>query len=193
MQVPQLRINQTHGQIGMNHHRPHLDIKQHNADLSIKQEHVATLQISQKAAKLSIDQSEAFADANLKGPLRSSNEFIAKTKQNVMQFIAKKSREGDQMMKIENGGGVIASIAAQNSHLYPPLDFNYDTMPKPMRVNIQFQPNDVDIRVNRIEPDIQVTKNDPTIQHRPWQIDTYMTQKQSISFQAVGLEVNRQL
>ncbi len=192
MQVPHLQISSAHGQIGMNHHRPHIEIQQHDADLTIKQEHVATLQISQKAAKLSIDQTEAFADANLKGPLRSSNEFITKAKQNIMQYISKKSREGDQLMGIENGGEMIPRVAAQNSQLFPPVEVNMVQMPRPFQVKIHFEPNDLEIRVHKIEPDINVTKREPTIQHRPWQVNTYMRQKESITFEAVGVQVNQQ-
>lgn len=193
MQLPHLDITSVHGHIGMKSQRPHIQIKQHNADLSIKQEHVATLKISQKAAKLFIDQTEAFADANLKGPLRSSDEFVANTKQKVMAYISKQAGQGDQLMKIENGGSVIPGLAKQDSELYPEKQLNIALMPRPFQVKFQVEPSDVEITVNRTEPEINVTRREPTIQHRRWETDVYVKQKNSISFQIVNHQVNRQL
>lgn len=195
MQVPSLHIQSTHGKIGLQSQRPHIQIQQHHAEFSIHQEHVDTLKISTRAGKMFIDQTEAFADANLKGGLRSSKEFLAKTNQKVSQYIQKKAHEGNQFMRIERSGGggaVIARIATQNSELYPERQAALTQMPRPFQVKFQFEPTQVNIQARRSEPNIHVNKREPTIQLPKWQVDAYVRQKNEINIQVVGLQLNQQ-
>lgn len=192
MQTPYLQMQSTLGQIGLQSNRPPLQIKQPNADLTIKQEHVDTLKISTKASKLLIDQTEAFADAHLKDPIRSANEYYQKTKSKVAEYISKTVSQGMQLLKIENGGNVFPQLAAANSQLNPERQFQLKSMPNALRVKINYQPGELNIQVNRSEPDIQVKKNDPIISIPKWQTDAYIRQKNNLNIQAVGLSVNIQ-
>lgn len=192
MQLPYLQISSVDGQIGMKAHRPPLEIKQPNADLSIKQDHFTTVQISHTASQLLIDQKEAFADANLKGPLRSSNEFISKIKQKVMEYISRTSSQGDQMMRIENGTEIFPRLAAQNSQLYPDRELNITSMPRPFQVKFQYTPSQVSFDVKNSQPEINVRRNEPKISIPKWQTDTYVRQKNNLNIQAIGLQVNLQ-
>ena len=192
MQVPQLQISQTHGQIGMNHHRPQIQIQQHDPAFTIKQEH-ATIQINQQSGQLSIDQREAFASANSKHIYRLIEEWGAKAMNHARQMTAKYAQEGDQMMRIENGGDVIPRIAERNSDLLPTKEFNVVQMPRPFSVKVNYQPGQLSVNATGGMADVQVQKRDPTIQHQPWQTDAYIRQKNNIQFQAVGVNVNRGL
>lgn len=192
MELPSIQIQSVHGKIGLQSQRPPLQIKQPNADLSIHQEHVDTLKISRKASKLSIDQTEAFADAHLKGGLRSFKEFLAKTEQKVSQYMQKKASEANQLLRIENGGDVIPGIAAQNSELYPRRELNVAQMPKPFQVKVDYQPSELEFQVSRSEPEISVTRREPMINIPKWQTDAYVRQKNQINIQVVGLQVNQQ-
>lgn len=193
MQVPYLQMSSVHGKIGLQQQRPPMQIKQPSADLTIKQEHVDHFKISKRPAKLTIDQTEAFADANLKGPLRSSNEFIAKTKQKVAQYISKTVQQGDQLQKIENGGGSakLAHISKANAEIFTQRSFGYGTMPRnAFQVKFHYQPSEISLNITSSMPDIQVRKNDPNISIPKWQTNAYVEQKNNLTIQAVGLQVN---
>ncbi|MCT8140148.1 hypothetical protein H1D32_22090 [Anaerobacillus sp. CMMVII] len=192
MQLPTIAIQSVRGQTGMHSQRPHIEIKQASAVLSINQEH-ASIQMNTQPAKLSIDQTQAFASANLKHVYQLNKEFAAKAMSNASQVTAKYAREGDQLMKIENGGNVIPHLAKVNSVLFPEKQATVGQMPGPFQVKIHFQPSKTSVQVKGGIADIQVQRHEPTIQHRPWQTNIYLQQKQSISFQAVGVQVNQQL
>ncbi|WP_017726242.1 DUF6470 family protein, partial [Halalkalibacterium ligniniphilum] len=150
-------------------------------------------QISRRASKLYIDQTAAFADANLKTPLRMANDFWAKSEQAVNEHIAKKRQQGDQMMKIENGFGAFAHIAKTDSEK-PMRKAVIAYMPSSaFQVKFDYDPGELSFSVPDYHTDIRVTRNEPEIQIPKWQIDTYLRQKESISFQAVGALVNRGL
>ncbi|NEU30258.1 hypothetical protein GN156_05615 [bacterium LRH843] len=190
MNVPSIRIQSTDAQIGLRMNRPDMRIKQQNADLQIRQQHVGLIEISKTASKLHIDQTEAFADANLKSPLRMANEFWQKTTNEVMQYIAKTAQDGNQMLKIENGSGAIQRIAKANSER-PPLQATFGYMPRSMsQVKFNYEPSKITMKAPYKEPDITVNLRPPQIEIPKWQTEAYMRQKNGISFEAVGGKVN---
>ncbi|MFN7252522.1 MAG: DUF6470 family protein [Anaerobacillus sp.] len=193
MQVPYIQMNSVLGQIGLQPNRPQMQINQRNAELSIHQDH-STMSISTRASKLYIDQTEAFADAHLKGPLRSSNEFISKAEGKVAQYIAKTAQQGDMMMRIENGFGAIPRIAEINSELYPEKELNVGFLPRSTsQVKFNYVPSEVKIQVTSSMPEIHVRKNDPQISIPKWQSNAYVKQKNNLTMKVIGLNVNRQL
>ncbi len=111
MRLSSLDIQSTDAYTGLRSERPPMRIRQQSADLHIHQEHVGLIEISKTASKLFIDQTEAFADANLKSPLRMASEFWNHSKSHVAEYLAKTAQQGNQMMKIENGFGAFAQIA----------------------------------------------------------------------------------
>ncbi|WP_218240882.1 DUF6470 family protein, partial [Pseudomonas sp. 2822-17] len=88
MNLPQVLIETGRAEIGQQNSRPQMTISQRNAIMSVDQDLAGRLHISTTASKLFIDQTEAFADADLKGPLRRVKEDAAKGMQNISQYIA---------------------------------------------------------------------------------------------------------
>ncbi|UOE93806.1 DUF6470 family protein [Alkalihalobacillus sp. LMS39] len=193
MQLPYLDITTTDAKIGMKSNTPPIRISQRDADVTMRGNGVDHIKISTTASQLFIDQSAAFADAGLKGPLRRADEHAQKTTSKIYEFMAKKMQQGDAMMKIENGSNVIPRLAVEDGKLF---DFNlqYKQMPtgtekvrfnySPSKVSIEGPQNRLDINVNIHKPQYQVSK---------WQTDVYVQQKESIHFSVVGLNVNRGL
>ena len=178
----------------MKSHRPQIQVSQRSADLQITQEHAGLIEISKTASQLFIDQSEAFADANLKGPLRRSNEFVQQAQQKAMEYLAKAAQEGEQMMKIEHGGNAIARIAKNHSGMINEVQLEMSWIPSsPDKVKMSYQPSELQISVKKSEANINVTRNEPTVSVPKWQTDVYMRQKNSMQMQVVGLNVNRSL
>ena len=190
MQLTSLHIQQNDARIGLRSSRPGPQIKQQAADMQIRQNHNNLIEISTTASQMHIDQTEAFADANLKSPIRVANETAAKALQQASQYVAKTAQQGDQLMKIENGNGAIARIAKVNSDPAP-KQVNIGYMPKSAdRVKFNFQPAQVNIRAREHETDIIVNRRAPHIEMPKWQSEVYIRQKNHIAFQAVGGQVN---
>lgn len=192
MQLPSIKITSTHGQIGMKSQRPHIEIKQHEPGFSIRQEHVA-IEINKQSDQLTINQREAFASSNLKHIYQLNKDFAAKGLSHASEMTAKYAREGDQLMRIENGFNVIPQLAKVNSILFPEKEITLAQMPKPFSVKTDYQPSKLSFHTKGGTAEINIEQRKPTIQHRPWQTDVYVRQKQNIQFQAVGFQVNTQL
>jgi hypothetical protein len=193
MQLTSLQINQTDARIGLSSSRPGIRIKQQAADMQIKQNHHNLIEISTTASQMYIDQTEAFADANLKTAFRTADETASKAIQQASQYIAKTVQQGNQLIQIENGNGALARLAKANSEPAP-KPFNIGYMPKSAdRVKFTFQPAEVKIQAREHETEIHVNQRAPQIEMPKWQTETYIRQKNQISFQAVGGTVNRGL
>jgi hypothetical protein len=193
LRVPHIAIQSTDAYIGMKSNRPHPQIKQHNADLQIRQTHTGIIEISTKASELHIDQTQAFAEANLKTPLRLANEFYQSATNQVAEHIAKKRQQGDQMMKIENGYGALSRLAKANSEK-PQGQLQLVNMPRSVSsTKIHFEPAQISFRVPNHQTDIKVNRREPDIHIPKWQTETYIKQKNSISFQAIGAAIDSSL
>ncbi|ADU31864.1 DUF6470 family protein [Evansella cellulosilytica] len=192
MELARYHIQSERAITGIASQRPEMTIRQRPADMEIKQELNGNLRISSTAAKLFINQTEAFADADLKGPLRRSNEWHSSTKQKVYQYIAKTMREGEQYKSIENGGNAIANVARQNGERAP-KSYNVSTVPQPFRVKIDHVPSEVRVQADWPEPSIRFHKNEPDITIPKWQSNVYIQQKNAIHFSVTGNQVDRGL
>lgn len=192
MQLPYLEHSSTRAYIGLNANRPHLRIRQQQADLQIKQEHMANVKLEITHGELQIDQSAAFADADLKGILQRNREFIQKSKQIALENLAKASQEGDKLMRIEHGYQKIQKVSADKSELKH-YETNIALVPKPFQVKIDYQPGTVKVRAGEAPLQINATPHKPDIQFQKWQTDTYIRQKNSLNFRVVGLNVNKAL
>ncbi|KMJ56039.1 hypothetical protein AB685_24040 [Bacillus sp. LL01] len=193
MKLASLEIRSTRAQTAQQTERGTLRIKQHQAGMQINHKK-DVIEINTTYPKLSIDQTEAFADANLKSGLRLAKEFYASASSQVSEHIAKKRQEGDQMMRIEHGyGGAFSRIAKQNSTKSQP-QLHVVNMPRSVdQTKIHFQPSQISFNVPRHVADITINRREPDIHMPKWQTDTYLRQKNSISFQAVGASINRGL
>ncbi|MCE7792723.1 DUF6470 family protein [Salipaludibacillus sp. CUR1] len=193
MELPRIHISSVQAQTGIRQQRPPMSIHQPNADLQINQDFSGTLHISSTASRLFIDQTEAFADADLKGPLRRVKEYAAQSQQNVLQYVAKVTREGDQLKKIEHSTNALASIAKQKGER-PPKDYNYGVVPEHMgKVTFNYQPSELSIQSDWADPDIRIIPNKPEISFPRWETDVYLRQKNDVQFSVTGGSVNRQL
>lgn len=196
MNVPTIQIETTRALLAWMEEKPPVSIRQPPADLQIRQYHMDTIEISQEAAKVYIDQSEAFEDAGLVPPLKSSHEWLNEMKQTVFSYIQKKMEEGKQLRAIElNGGGgkVIASLAKENGKIFE-FDVTLAWIPENMfKVTFDVDTGHLSFHAPRKEPDISVQKNDPEIVAPRWRINYYLAQRGSIEFSVQGNYVDQTL
>lgn len=185
--IPQLIIHTTPGHLGMRSKSAQLDIHSSEADLSIQQPK-ARLNIERTPSKLSIDQTQAWNNLNLKSVFVRIRDAADAGHQAVMEGIARRVRQGEELMKIQNKGNPIASQARENSQ----IKGGYDTghVPPFEAVKIHYQPSQLNIQWQTHNPKIEAKQNPPQINYHPGNLDIYMQQYPSLSIQFAGGQVN---
>ncbi|KQL52985.1 hypothetical protein AN964_05310 [Heyndrickxia shackletonii] len=178
MKLPQIRLESQPAMIQMNSKIATQSIEQPAAGLDIQQP-PAELHIERTPAKFTVDQSQAWADMDLKPISKRIKEFAQNGYQDWLDGIARRAEEGDQLMRVENGGNPIASISKENSKL-PTHEFNFGLVPSPLSVKTYFDPSKLDIQWDTKKPSINVRVNKPTIEYSPGNVSISMKQYQSL-------------
>ncbi|MCR6112162.1 hypothetical protein HXA35_17680 [Bacillus sp. A301a_S52] len=194
MSLPQIAISTIQAKTGIQQSRPYISMRQPGPDMTIDQNVAGKLRISTTASRLYIDQTEAFADADVKSPLRRGKENAAKGNQKVMQFIAETMRHGEQLKKIENNTNALASVAKQRSERAP-MSYNFGAVPEHMgKVKINYTPSELQFDADLPHVAINVKRNSPEIQVPRWETNVYLEQKNNIHFTVIpGSTVNKEL
>ena len=185
MQMPQIRLQSTAMQIGLNIEQPVQQLEQKEADLSIEQPK-AILEIQTTPGKLTIDQSKAREDMDLKSLSKRVEEFAQQGYQDWLAGMARRSQQGTELRHIENGGNAIASQAKQNGK-GPEKQFNLGWIPSHFSVKLDYQPAQVDIEVTPQKPNIDVQINRPTHEYTPGNTDVEVLQKNSLDIDFINL------
>ncbi len=178
MNVPQIRLQSISAQISIHTNKGQQSIEQPKAELSIEQPK-ADLKIETTPSTLSIDQTEAWADMDLKHISRRVAEMASQAKQDALEGIARRAQEGQQLMRIEDGGNPIADIAKKNSAkpIYP---FNIGYIPSAGSVKIQYEPAKVNIDVTPNKPNINISINKPIIDYQPGSVDVQLERRNEL-------------
>ncbi|WP_226037128.1 DUF6470 family protein [Aquibacillus saliphilus] len=186
MQLPQIRIQSQNAQIQINQTAGTQTIQQPQATQLIQQPK-AELSINRLPSKLSIDQTQAWADMDLKSVSRRIAEAAQNGKQAAYQGTARRVRQGAELMKIENGGNPISRQAQQNSQ-GAPKQFNIGWIPSAGSVKIDYQPSQVDIRVTPRKPIINTQAQKPITNYQPGAVDVSLQQKNQLEIDFVNLK-----
>ncbi|MFD2639002.1 DUF6470 family protein [Piscibacillus salipiscarius] len=179
MNLPKLNITQQSAMIGMNKTPGQLSIRQPHAELHISQP-PANLKIHRRPSKLTIDQSQAFKELNMVGPVEAIKEAAQEGKQKAAEGVSRIANEGDQLMRIEKGAnGVIAQISENNSfNDYQPIQMKW--IPSNFAVKFDYDPGDVQIEANANKPIINATPHQPEIDYQQSKLDIYLQQDNQI-------------
>lgn len=178
MKIPQILIQTTKAELGLTIQQPKQQIHQPQAEMQIQQP-AAELSISTTKGKLYQDASQARRDLGMISSMEMTRNYAEKGKQAALAGVARRAREGDQLMSIEKGGNAIHSI------------IDSKTGPKNTKVGLKFIPSGDSVK-NTYTPatvDIQIQKNDPKIdvqihkpihQYTPGHVNIDLIQKPSI-------------
>lgn len=90
------------------------EISQPHADLSIQQPKTS-LSIKSGPGKLTIDQTKAWEEMNLISPLKQGKKLAQESMSKLSRGTQRRAQQGDQLMKIENGGSPIVQQALINA------------------------------------------------------------------------------
>ncbi|PPA70243.1 DUF6470 family protein [Jeotgalibacillus proteolyticus] len=187
MQITQLRMQSSPAILGINHTESSQSIRQPKAELNL-QSPKAEMSIRSPKGILTIDQSQAWAATGLKPTSQQIADEARKGIQEAYAGTSRRTREGTQLMEIENGGNAVSRIARQRSDL--PMKFsNIGFIPPPVSVKLKYQPIKPDIQVTpqKVQMDARVQK--PLIQYQPGTVSFHMKQKESLEIHAINLEI----
>ncbi|MFC0013579.1 MULTISPECIES: DUF6470 family protein [Allobacillus] len=174
MQFPRLSIQSQSSLLGMKTQLASQQIQQPKADMQIQQPK-ADLSIKTRPGKLSIDQSKAWADMGKFGALEATKKAANQGKKAVMEAISQKASEGNQLMKIENGGNVIASLSKQQT-MADVKPAALDWIPSHFSVKTNYTPADVNISAQARQPVIQATPQKVVHEYQPGNVYVYVRQ-----------------
>lgn len=186
MRLPQIQIRTTDAKIDLNIAKPQQHIEQPKATQHIKQPS-AILDINTTRSVLRIDSSQARRDIGMIGPLESSKNYAEKGKQEALKGMARRAREGRQMMDSagkDQGGSIIQNIAKQNHgpHRTP---FNIKFVPSIGSVKIDFTPGTTDVNIQRREPIIDTKVNKPIHEYKPGKVTGTMVQRPEVDIDVI--------
>ncbi|WP_163538882.1 DUF6470 family protein [Gracilibacillus sp. YIM 98692] len=178
MQIPQLHIQSQQAKIGIQTRDAQVSIDAGPAQQTIRQPE-ADLSIQTKPGKLTIDQSKALADVGIIPTEQSIKQNAEEAKQTAIEGVKKRRRQGDELMKIENGGNPLARQAKINGER-PEKQFNIGWIPSWGGVDIDYQPAEVEISAKAIKPQIDSQPTETKLQYTRGSVDTYLEQKNQL-------------
>ncbi|MBM7570244.1 DUF6470 family protein [Aquibacillus albus] len=187
MQLPQIRLQSQMANIQINQTPAQQSIQQNNAIQTIKQPK-ADLDIQRTPSKLTIDQTQAWEDMDLKPISRRIEEAAQLGKQAVLKGIARRARQGDELMKIENNGNPIARQAKENG-FDEPKQFNIGWIPSAGAVKIDYQPSSVEVNIQPRKPIIESTVQKPNIDYKPGEVDISLKQRNELHIDFINLDL----
>lgn len=180
MKLDQIQIRTQDARVDLNISDSNQYIKQNPAQQSISQP-AATIQMSHTNAKLSIDSSQARYDIGLLSPKESVAEYARKGKQAVMEGIARKVSEGNQLMAIENkdGANILANIAKSHD-TFTVQKIGIKFIPSFKAVKITYQAGDLNIHTQVNKPQIDVQLGDVIHEFTPSIVSGNLIQRESV-------------
>ncbi|MDZ5471954.1 DUF6470 family protein [Bacillus sp. 31A1R] len=190
MKLPELQITKTMMKIGINQSRGHIELRQPMAEIEYNQPQ-PEVKMTKTKSKLEIDQSEAFADANLKNPFRVIKEWASEAKKRVLLDIAKEISQGNRMMTIEHQDKSIIPQLAKEDSQPAPKQFNIGFMPETAeKVHFKYTPSKITMDVDLENFKLKAKINKPQINFQRGHVSIYTKQKASIDIQAIGINMD---
>ncbi len=188
MNMPRLEINQTFAKIDWDVQSPRYSFEPGQAKVLIEQT-PAEMNVQYVPPRLTIDQSECWADMDIKHIFRRNEEAAVDAKRQVLNYIEKTVLEGAQLGAIENGGNVIRNLA-MGHHLLPQHSFQYGNVPRNFSLRIECIPGEMRM-------DWKIGGTTINVQDRPFQhnyergrISYTLQKKNELHFESIGGNLN---
>lgn len=175
--IPQINIHQTFGQISIRYKPEQLNITSPPDDLTIQNSRV-DLSIHTIPSKLSIDQSQAFADEGLRAPLAFSQYEAAKAHQAAENGTASTAMWGQRFLHIEK---VNPSKQYFSRNENKPVKLVPALVPSPFSVQISYQPGTVSIHATVSPVKVNVATQPVRVSLTPTEAQTYIAQQASLN------------
>lgn len=152
-----------------------MSIQQPKADMSIRQ----------YSGKLTIDQTKAWHNLGLKSSFVRTRETADHARQIAMEGLARIAREGDELMRIEQGGNPIAAQGERNAV----WEFDYQPGATPWQelVQLNYESTEPDIHTTPNKPKINITPRPPQFGYQPGSISFSIEQYADLQIEFTNL------
>ncbi|MFC4618549.1 DUF6470 family protein [Camelliibacillus cellulosilyticus] len=190
MNMPHLIIHSQPAKIAMKTTPARLDPQFGKTDVSIEQP-PAEMKIRRTPSKLTIDQTEAWNNLDLKSAFVRIQEAAGYGRQAVLDGIARRARQGEALIHIESKGNPIADQAKENSvH-----EIHYDTghVPPFLAVKSHYDPGSVTIDWQTHAPIYQTKVTPPTGTYYPGHVDISVSQFPSVTIDVASSYVDQRI
>lgn len=185
MRLPQIRLQSQMAKINITQTPASQQITQRKADMSIKQPS-AELSINTTPSKLTIDQTQAWEDLDLMSILKRNTKFANEGSQALFKGMARRARQGKELMRIEQKGDPLITQAVENSSKGK-KDINVKFIPSPFSVKTDYRPSEVNISVRQNKPIIQATPRKPEHVYQPGTVNVEMKQDADLQIDFINL------
>ncbi|OOE03589.1 hypothetical protein BO219_07155 [Anoxybacillus kestanbolensis] len=165
MKIPQLTMQATFPQLSITVERGYMHMRQQQAEMSIEQPK-PQLEMKTTPPRLTIDQTEAWADMDLKHIFRRIEEAAQDGYASWLSYLETTAIQGDELMRIEQGGDVLAMQAQANSER-PPFDYNVGLIPRPFSVKVSFEPGHINMNWQTSNARIHIEPRLVQIDYKP--------------------------
>lgn len=182
----QLQINHTWPQIGINRTPSRLEMQKPGYTLSMS---VSQAKISVEATlpKITIDQSQCFSEAGLKGNADLAAEMASLSKSAMLGSIGRIVDQGNEMANLPNASNAISDQAYYNAYEQFDKEFNIDTIPK-SRPKIGVIEGRLDIKVTEGQVTNTTVSQNTSIQYVKGAVEVYLKQRGSIEVNFVDVK-----
>lgn len=187
MQIPQIRIETTHGKIEMSTTSAQQSIEQPQAIVSLEQPK-AEVSMETTPGYLTIDQTVAWESMDIKHVFRRVEENAAKGNNAVLSGMARRASEGDELMQIEYGGNPLTSQGVRHSQMLD-FSFNIGFIPPPFSVKMNYQPGKLNIYAEVKKVINNTVDQKPIIDYKSGEVHTSMRQHPDLKIDFVNIEV----
>ncbi|MCJ7843293.1 DUF6470 family protein [Lederbergia sp. NSJ-179] len=183
MRIPQIQMESQQAKIAIQTVAARQSIQQPKADVRIEQPQ-AEMKMRTTPGKLTIDQSQAWEEMNLKSTFKAVKENAVKGNQKVMEGIARVAQEGDEMIEIQNGQNAFVEQAKR--HANPPLpEANITWIPSPLAVKSHYEPGRVEIQFQPKKPRIDAAIRKPIMNYSPGDVQIQLAQRNNLKIDLV--------
>lgn len=185
MKLPQIRMDSQFAKIGIKTNSAKALLQQPQANLDL-QSPQAELKIHTMPGQLTIDQSAAWDAMDLKSPAVRTKEWAADGGQDALQGIARRTEEGNELMRIENKGNPLAE-QAKRRNIRPEKQFNIGTVPPYFSVKQRYEASKVNIEwtPNKVSNNTRVNK--PIVEYIPGSVETSLQQNNWLKIDYVNI------
>ncbi|MDI7742936.1 DUF6470 family protein [Lysinibacillus fusiformis] len=178
MNIPKLQLQSTKAQISLSTQKPIQEIEQPKANLDLQQPQ-AKMTMETIKSQLSIDTVEARESLDLKSSRSRTAEVAQYSQQQAMEGLVRRAQEGDELMRIENGGNPIAD-QAKRSGKQPYSSINIKFIPQADSVKVNFEPGKVEIQVEPQKVINNSTSNKPIHHYTTGKVKVELAQAPSL-------------
>ena len=133
------------------------------------------LSIRNQKGKLTIDQTQAWEETNLKSATRWTEIAAQEAEQAVQEGTARRARQGSELLEIHEDQNVIVDHALENGH-FAVRKLSIAYIPSPLAVKISYHQGELDIQVKLNKAKIDFQTQHPEIAAQRGSVDVNMKQ-----------------